>query len=166
MTNELNRANLLQQLQSTWADLQTFLAAHTEAQLTSLTDAVGWTVKDHLIHLALWEGAGLALLDGKPKWETFDMTPEIWDQDDDPINAVLYERYRHLSLAEVMQMIRQTHEAVLKKLSSMTDADLALPYSHFQPQSNETRPIIRWLSSDSVEHYLEHMGWLTKIVNK
>jgi hypothetical protein len=160
------REDLLRQIEASWNELQNYLASLTEEQLTHRKDSVGWTAKDHLVHLAMWEKAGIALLEGKSKRETLNISPEIWEQDDDPINAVLYERYRDMSLDEVMQTLRQTHERMLKKLDTMTTEDLQLPYWHYQPNSSDERPIIRWAIGDTIDHYREHVAWIGEMVGK
>lgn len=162
--NSLTRENLLHQLESSWNELQTYLASLTEEQLIHPTDAAGWTVKDHAIHLAVWEKATIAMLEGKSKRETMDISPEIWEQDDDPINAVIQQRYHNMPIDEVMQTLQQTHEHLLKKLDTMTQKDLLLPYHHYQPASADQRPIIEYLSWDTTHHYRDHLPWMKAIV--
>lgn len=162
--NVMTRDDLMQQINTAWNELQSYLASVTEVQLTQPTDAAGWTAKDHLIHVAMWEKANVAMLEGKSKRETLDITPEVWDQDDDPINAVLQERYRDMSLSEVMQTARQNHERLMAKLDTMTEADMQLPYRHYQPTATDDTPIIRYIHWDTVHHYGEHLLWLSRIV--
>lgn len=159
----LTRASLMNQMELSWNELQTFIASLTEDQLTRPTDAAGWTVKDHIIHIAMWENAGLALLEGKSKREAMNITPEIWEQDDDPINAVIQERYRDMPLAEVMQTLRENHARTMAKLDTMTEADLLLPHRHYQPNSTEERPIMLWVIGDTINHYRDHIPWMKAI---
>jgi uncharacterized protein (TIGR03083 family) len=164
--NSLTRDELMSQIDLSWNELQAFIASLTEEQLTRPTDAAGWTAKDHIIHIAEWEKAALAILEGRSKRETLNITPEIWEQDDDPINAVIQERYRDLPLDEVMQTLRQNHERLLKKLDSMTETDLRLPYRHYQPASTYEHPMIRIVFADTVQHYRDHIPWMAAIVGK
>jgi hypothetical protein len=164
--NSLNRDNLLNEINTTWSELQTLLASLSEEQFTALTDAAGWTAKDHVIHLAMWEKAALALLEGKSKRECLNISPEVWEQDDDPINAVLQERYHDMALNEVMQTLNQNHEQIVNKIASMSQEDLLLPYSHYKPDSTGDFPIIRAIHWDTVHHYGEHQTWIAAIVEE
>ncbi len=163
-TNAMTREKLLHEIASSWNELQAYIGSLTVEQLTGPTDAAGWTVKDHLIHLAMWVQAGYGILDGKLKREVLDITPEIWEQDDDPINAVLQKRYRSMPLDEVKQTLQQHHDHFLNKLDTMSEEDLQLPHSHYQAESTEKRPIIDFVFWDTAEHYREHIPWIKAII--
>lgn len=162
----LTRESLLRQIESGWNELQTLLASLTEEQLTRPTDAAGWTAKDHVIHLAVWENAALGVTEQKSEREVVNIAPEIWKQGNDPINAVIQQRYHAMPLAEVMQTLRHYHDHLLKKLDSMTEADLLLPYHHYQPESTDDYALIEWLLWETVYHYRAHQTWIAAIVEK
>jgi hypothetical protein len=166
MNPTLSRANFLNRLDSAWAELTTYLESLSEDQLTQPKDAGGWTAKDHVIHLAAWESAALAMIEGKSKRETLDITPEVWDQDDDPINAVLQQRYQNMPPAEVMQTLRQNHDRLLEKLNAMTDTDFQRPYREYQPASSDERAIIDYIEWDTIHHYGQHLGWIKTLVDQ
>ena len=160
-----NREELLQMMDESWNELQTFIERLSEKELTIPTDPAGWTVKDHLIHIAAWVQAGRHLLDGVSKRETLDIPQEIWDQDDDPINAVLQERYKDMPLDEVKQILQQRHEEMLQKVATMSDDALQLPYNHYQPSASWEAPIMMVINIDTTEHYREHIPWMQAIVS-
>ena len=60
-----NKAELEASIDHWWDALQAVIGRYTEAELTGPTDAAGWTVKDHLAHLAAWERSMVFLFEGK-----------------------------------------------------------------------------------------------------
>src|SRR5260370_42317118 len=92
----LSKSELISNIERGWDDFQAYLKSFTEMQLIDPTDAVGWTVKDHLGHLAVWEDSVYALLTKQPRREYMGVDRETWKSGDyDRINAVIRERYRH-----------------------------------------------------------------------
>ena len=161
---KLNREPFMREFNESWNELLTYAKSLSEAQLTEPTDAAGWTAKDHLIHIAIWEKAEITSLNGGSKRETMDIPEDVWSGGDDPINAVIQERYKDMPLDEVMQILEDTHAELVKKFNSMTPEDFLLPYSHYQPTSTDERPIVEWLYWNTTYHYRDHLPWIKEIV--
>jgi hypothetical protein len=160
----ISRDALLQTLYTSWNELTAYLNALTADQMTGPTDAAGWTAKDHLIHLAIWEQGALALLNRQSKREAMQIPADVWEQDDDPINAVIQQRYHDMPLARVWKVASQTHEQFVAKLESMTEDELLLPYRYYRPEEPDERPLMLWLPFDSFYHYRDHLTWIKAIV--
>ncbi|MBA3824254.1 MAG: maleylpyruvate isomerase N-terminal domain-containing protein [Ktedonobacterales bacterium] len=156
-------ANLKRHIEEEWQALQAWLATLSDAQLTQLTDAEGWTVKDHLAHLARWQTSLLAILHGQTKREAMNIDEVTWSGGDDAINAVLRQRDLALSYPEVGQLLRESHDHIIAQLHSMTDADVQRPFRDFQPSSANSNPIWKQIVGDTFMHYREHQPWMAAI---
>lgn len=165
MSDTLTKDQLLNDIAQKWDELHTFIASLTEEELMQPTDAGGWAIKDHLVNLAVWEQAAIAMLEGKDKREFLNISPDIWSQGEDVINAVLQQRYENLSGVEAKQLLEDTHQHLLDKLNEMTEAQLNLPYHHYHPTSSDERPIAQFIIWDVVWHYDEHLPWMKAIVD-
>lgn len=158
-------ANFLAALQAGWDDLNLFVDGLTDQQLTELTDPAGWTVKDHVMHLAVWEDGVNVLLDHQPRPPRMGVDQAIWDSDDiDRINAFIQQQHHDLSWDEVQQRRQAIHAEFVQKLQALSDADLMRPYRDFDPSEDNPEPVLGYLVGDSFGHYAEHRPWMEKIV--
>ncbi len=160
----LTKAELLQRLQTGWAELNRFADSLTAQQLTGPTDAGGWTVKDHLIHLAIWEESVIALLDGGSRSRAMGVDEQFWVRGDwDGMNAVVQQRYHALSLADARRMQAEIHQRLLDKIEALSDGDLHRPYADYQSGSDGQGPVIDSVAEASYRHYAEHRPWMEAI---
>lgn len=155
---------LMQLIEMTWQDFNSYLRSLSEAQLTQLTDDGGWTIKDHLMHLVVWEEGMLPLLEGVPRRESMKLDKTLFDQGIDAVNADLQQRYSHLSLAEVFRAFEDVHQRVIEKVGGMSEEALHLPYKHYFPDTNREQPIILWVQGSTYGHYGKHIPWIKKMV--
>jgi uncharacterized protein (TIGR03083 family) len=159
--------NVLRHLVEGWDALQAFLVPLTDEQLTGPSDAVGWTVRDHLIHLATGDAGIVALLNGTSRIAAMGVDSLTWETgDDDLINDVIRQRYQSLPLPDVLALLRQSHEHLVQKIASMSDADLVRPYQDFDPDSDQTGPVVGWIVGNSFRHYDEHLPWMAAIIKQ
>ena len=161
--DKITTAELLARIEAGWKALEAYLATLTPDQMTAKTDAAGWTVKDHLIHMAKWEYGMVALVDGGSRLEAMGIGDAAWDVGIDNLNALIQKRNKDLSLDEIFEETRAIHSAVTARISQLADADLLRPYKHYQPDSDRTEPVVGWLIGDTYEHYEEHLPWMKAI---
>jgi len=159
----INKATLLDNIQKGWDAVNTFLAPLTDAQKTQLTDAAGWTVKDHVMHMAAWEDGLTGLLDKQDRRTYMDIDEATWKSGDDPINAVIQKRYKDLSWAEVEQKRQAIHSKLLKQIDAMSEETLQGPYGAYNPNSQSKYPITEYISGTTFNHYVEHIPWMAAI---
>lgn len=158
-TTPITTTNLLARIDAGWNQIEAALnRAATERMLAPAED--GWTPKDHAAHLAMWRRSLLALLDGLSRPQAIGLTEEEHEAlDTDGINAVLFVRNQDRPLDDVIADLRDIQAQVRDRVAAMTDADLVLPYSHFQPNDGEynDRPVAGWIAGNTFGHDEEHL---------
>jgi hypothetical protein len=159
-----DKADLLGRIEISWTALQSFIDATDPVKLTESRDAQGWSVKDHLSHIAAWERSMLYLLQGRPRHEGLGVDERLYLEGGfDEINAAIHDQTKGRTFDEALADLRWTHEQLLGQLDRLSDADLRQPYSYFlpaEPGEETGEPIMLWLAGNTYEHYDEHRGWM------
>jgi len=164
------KEEFLSQLNTAQTMFEQTVNALSDAQLTELKDHAGWSVKDHLVHLAAWEQGIAALLRKQPRYEAMGLTLGIVLQNsgnDDVLNELMRQKVSHRTLADTRAALRQSHADLLAAMALLSFEDLFRPYSHYQPNEpdeDDGRPIIGWIIGNSGGHYLEHLEWIKAFV--
>jgi len=158
-----NKAELLEHIRSGWEELQRLLGVLAPDQWEQrLGD--GWRVRDHVAHLTAWERSLLALIRGESRPAVFGLTQAEEDAlGIDSINARIVANASGLATAAIREQSGLTHEEVVSLVETMSDEDLAKPYSHYQSDPAlryKAAPVMGWVSGNTWEHYDEHMSWL------
>lgn len=160
------RDALLERVRAAWATLEERLSGLSTAQLEGLGPE-GWSIKDHLAHIAEWERATTAVLNRQPQHVAFGFEAARFAelrQDIDALNNALYERSRGLALQAVLDDARATHAKLLAALEHVRDEDLARTVAEYSPtESSEHRPIEK-IAGDTYEHYAEHVTWIGELL--
>ena len=163
----ISKAELLSKTQVSWDALNAYVATLSEAQITQLTDAAGWTVKDHLMHLAVWEDGVCAMLHRQDRAARMGVPADIWGRwDFDEINEVIRQQHAGASWAEVEQKRQAIHKQFVSEIDALSEADLTRPVREFQANSSSHSLIYETIIGDSYEHYESHAGWIKAIVEK
>ncbi len=162
----ITKAELLAKTKASWDALNAYVATLDDMQRNKLTDAAGWTVKDHLVHLAVWEDGVWALINKRDRAAEMDVDAETWKRwNFDEINGMIQQRYKARSWAEIEQKRHASHERFMQQIEAMSEDDLARPTRDFQMNSTSTTPVIETVIGDAFSHYDSHLPWIKAIVN-
>ena len=166
--NVTTKQELLAAIDREWQALQSVLARLEPAQMTSVHDAEGWSVKDHLVHLAAWQRSVVSLLQGKPRHVALGVDASIYARHDyEEINAVIQRQTAAVTLAQAQAELEAVHEQLLALLEPLSDEDLNQPYYHYLPaEADDDRRAIDVIYGNSADHFREHLGWMAVLVAK
>ena len=124
----------------------------------------GWSVKDHLAHLAEWARCQAGLIDGQTWHAALGVEEDLFRQGGiDAVNAALCLRSRGRSLEDVLGGFRAAHEAVLERIEQMPDDALAQVTAFPDPEARPT--MLEAISSNTFEHDLEHTTWIAELIS-
>lgn len=164
---EVGKDALLTEIEKGWNVLNAFLSGLTDAQIAVPTDAGGWTIKDHLAHLAVWEDGVNALLARENRRERMQIDEATWATgDDDKINEVIYARVRDMPLDAVQKLFRSVHEELIEKINALSDDELRSPFRIFNPNSTSDRQVMGAVVGSTFAHYYTHIPWMRAIAEK
>lgn len=162
---EVSTQEMLRRMEQGWNNFQAYLNTLSDEQMTTLTDKVGWTVKDHLTHLAVWEDGMEALFKGQSRPERMGLDKAtLASHDYDKMNDIIRLQHKDKSLAQVRQMLNDAHQRLVAAVSQLSDSDLLRPYSSFDPSSTSNNPVWPSIVGNSYEHYVEHQEWIQTLV--
>jgi len=151
------KAELLIRIDQAWDDVATLVARASNAQLLAAGPDGGWSVKDHLSHLTVWEGRLLAFLQGRTFADYFGPDPAAVDSSIDGLNAFIVERDRARTPEDVVQAWREVHLQVLEALHQLSDDDLKAPRPD-PDNPDDIEPLLGSgvLDGNTYQHYAEH----------
>jgi hypothetical protein len=155
---------LLARIQHSRLALERILAALTEAQMTT-PGPTGWTIKDHLAHLAVWEWGIVALLNRQPRFAAMNLDAAVVQgMTEEEINEVIYQQHAALSLAQVREQLDTAEREMRQALGRLDDQDLLKPYASFLPEGSAGRqdPVLYAVAGNTYEHYDEHREYIQR----
>jgi hypothetical protein len=162
-----DKAQLIEYVTTAYNEVDALVNSLTPEQIAR-KDHAGWSIRDHLAHLAQWEAGMSAALRKQPRFEAMGIdlaTMKSLHGDEDALNAKIAESTLHLSWNETRTLLRETHEDFLKVLDGLSFDDIMKPYSHYQPDSDRTDPIAYWVAGNTYGHFIEHLGWVREWIS-
>ncbi|MFN8507901.1 MAG: ClbS/DfsB family four-helix bundle protein [Dehalococcoidia bacterium] len=157
-------AELLAWMDNGWRALTAELDRLAGTPAEQLRDHEGWTIADHLVHLAAWEASALAVVRRRPRYEGLGIPGEVWEGgDEDGINARLHALHEGISFAAARQMLETAHADTVATVAAMPIEELLKPVDHYlpgEPSDPDLRPAGRVIFSNSGQHFTEHLTWI------
>ncbi len=160
-----DKAELIRRIRAARKELEDTLRPMSAEELSRPGPDGGWSVLDHLIHLAEWRWKLLAMMQGRAGYEGLGIDAQTYQTAGlDGINAILHERNRRRPTAEVLTEFRRAHEVVLGAIERMDEADLQRVYDLADP--TDTRRLIEGIIANTYGHDLEHLGWIREMLEE
>ena len=128
-----------------------------ESAAETVDPATGWSVKDHIAHVAWHELEMIGLMQSMAlegsSW---------WLLNTDQRNANIHEEYRNVSLEDVLATAELAYATMIEVLTELEDEDLNDP-SRFKNMPPDWTPW-RLIASNTYQHYLEHAISIRKML--
>ena len=162
-----SRAELHAEIDTAWSELYTFLAELVEATAAA-KDANGWTVKDHVTHMAIWGDSVAVLFRGGYRHEALGISEDVYSKASfDEINEIIRQREGRVALSQAIRLLRDVHGELMRGVESLTDADLGRAVRDVFPLAPRTddRLVADFIHENTAAHYSEHLPWMRKLVN-
>lgn len=174
MTNEpvlpANKEELIERITSTRQRLDSYLESLSNEDLTGPADEAGWTPKDHIAHLAIWEQSMVGLLEGTRRNEIFGVSKDLYDSHDvDAINAEIQQQHASKSMEDVFTMYRDAHFELMTLIDRLSFEDLNRPYSYYvpdEPGEVTEEPILHWILGNTEHHFQLHQDYIAQILDR
>lgn len=125
MGTTISKTQLLAELNNENASWQALLDEIGEANMTQPEVAGGWSIKDIVAHLTAWRRRTVQRFQAALHHELV-VTPP-WPsalQDDDEINAWIYEANRNRPLTDVLSDSREVFQQLVETLDAFSDDEL------------------------------------------
>jgi hypothetical protein len=152
-------------IEASWNQLVDLVNQVQDAGGLTQVGAGGWTVKDHLAHVAAWEHSLLALIEGRDRPSAMGLTEPT--EELDTVNEAVRKLHESDSPEEALGYFRDSHAQLIAELAKLSDADLQKPYSNYQPSDpDEKRPVVGWVGGNTYEHYAEHIAWINQLLSE
>jgi hypothetical protein len=155
------KAELLARIPPARAALEQTIASLTAAQIRTPGPA-GWSVKDHLAHLATWEQMIVAHLRDGSDHAVVGMDAAAYAVVGlADLNEVIFRRHRGRDAANVLRDFRRSHAQVMALLAELDEVAFWMPYWQDDPSG---RSVMEKVAGDTYKHDLEHRCWIEELV--
>lgn len=146
----MTKRELLEAIHKGRAEFEAALVDLTPEQMMTPRAGGGWSAKDTLGHIAVWESRLVTMLYAIERG----VAPKVIRAEQvDQFNAESLAEQRDRPLERVLSDFHAVHAQLLKRLGDVPERDL------FDPRRfawMEGEPLARMVAADTFEHYAEH----------
>jgi len=142
------RSALLGGIARSWQELQDVVRDLDERRL-SAPGPDGWSVKDHLTHLARWEQYLLATIEDRDAVAALGL-PADQERTETAVNAALHRLDAGRSPEEAQRLLVEAHVQVLAGLEALDEAGLQHHLAHIEGNTSG--------------HFDEHRAWIAGLL--
>ncbi len=159
------KADLIAMMEASRANLEKTLSGLSEHQRTT-PGPEKWAVKDHLVHLAVWELGIAELLQHRDRFAAMKVDEEtVQTKSEDEINDIIYRQFAHLSWDEAFRKYEEAHRRLLEALVNLNDEDLYRPYAYFAGgKVTRQDPVLNWIAGNTFGHYDLHNQFIQSLL--
>ena len=149
-----NKAELLQRIRTARAELERTLTGLDDAAL-SAPGPEGWSVKDHLAHLAAWGRKVLSNMDGRKSTEALGVPEAVYQSGDwVAINEIVRAPDKDRPAAEIVAEYRRVHTDLLQRLEALPEIELYGPDDSLRNN----------IAGNTYGHDEEHRPWIETVL--
>jgi hypothetical protein len=125
----------------------------------------GWSIKDHLFHIATWDSYLIALLERQPRLPAVGIDTDPGNEFD-AVNAVFHARGKDLPLNHVLGLFRSNRGRIIDQVQKLSDTDLARSAASYQPQEPAplTGTLRDWIEAITSRHDRTHHRWMREVL--
>lgn len=138
------------------------------AKRDELRDQAGWSTKDHVVHLSMWERSLDFLLTGRARHEGLGVRQETYLKHDvDLTNDEIFRQHRDRDWVAIRAEFDDVHSDLLTTLGGVGWDGLQLTYSHYapgEPGEEVGTPVVFYVAGNTFFHYDEHRSWIETLV--
>ncbi len=161
-----NKTELIAYTTRAWNGFVAHTDGLTNDQWVTPVDPAGWSAKDHVAHVTVWDQAVIEQLRNKTSpQQTLRVPDDIWANGADAINEALRQRTIDDPVESVKARRDQVWIEFLATLSSMSEEDLAGPGNEFHLEQ-DGKPLLEVLVGWQGGHYDHHGEYIAAIVEQ
>lgn len=148
----MNKNELLEKLEQSRSDFLELLEPLTEEEMMEPVLPEGWSVKDVLVHLMLWEAELIKLL-FQTQQGVIPQTILNGQEPEDKTNARWYTQHKDRDFDQALKDFDLIRDQTIRRVEAFTDKDLTDPRRY---KWLNGKPLWQWIAESTIEHEEEH----------